>query len=811
MESMIDTIQSQINTSTHHRIRVRDLHSILEQLPKAVKVLSLDCFDTLIWRTLATPADAFYLMQHQPAFKTAGLTGRMRRQSEQQARHQLFYETGKSEVNLEAIYGAYNAAFKEDEIANLRKDELSIEQQVCFAYPPMLAFIRAAKKRGLKIILVSDTYFSQNEMRTLLQACLPQDVYAMIEQIYPSSQYGYGKSAGLFKYVLEDMKLKPGQIYHLGDNLMADFVAPQLLGIPASHLYHYEQKIEEMNRMHALAAGLLDHDIRHTRAMVNPFNGIFANPSLDKESPEVLIGYYSIGPIMYAFSQYIMENFARLKARHQACKLAFLLRDGYLPSLACAAYLGSEAGVLLRISRFTSYAASFRNVSDIDRYVSETVKSMRFHDICNQLLLPVRVANKICEKAKKARQPVRCFIDSIHDEPVVKMILDASQQFRKRLIRHIQTQANVEKGDTLMFVDLGYKGTSQIRLAPILRDELNVEIAGCYLLALDTPADGSERHGLFDTSWCDERTLHTLIQYIALLEQMSTLNECSVIDYQEEGSPVYATHSVSKDQHKNLEKIQAAVIQFIKDARKFLTESRLQVSNEVLRDYALAELCRFLYFPTDVELNYLKSFEFEVNMGVHDILNVLDEEKGLQGLRKRGMFFMERNLKSMRTNYPSELRAANIELTMMLLQSHRVEFDMRVNDFSLRRESLHVIAIHDTQTTQLCLDAMPTHDGYYSLIIPVGCGDYQVGIHFGKNYKLVQIESAEVIPANCLYGSRESENTVDVSTLIMLDQMTDHGDGLFSCDSDTGLLIYASQNKLGDGHYMLRVVYRPIS
>ena len=40
-------------------IRTSELATLLDSIPPGVRYLSLDCFDTLVWRNCATPADVF--------------------------------------------------------------------------------------------------------------------------------------------------------------------------------------------------------------------------------------------------------------------------------------------------------------------------------------------------------------------------------------------------------------------------------------------------------------------------------------------------------------------------------------------------------------------------------------------------------------------------------------------------------------------------------------------------------------------------------------------------------------------------------
>src|SRR4051794_1925824 len=51
-----------------------------------VKVLSLDCFDTLLWRKVAAPTDVFYALAASEPFRRVGLSAAMRISAEGQAR-----------------------------------------------------------------------------------------------------------------------------------------------------------------------------------------------------------------------------------------------------------------------------------------------------------------------------------------------------------------------------------------------------------------------------------------------------------------------------------------------------------------------------------------------------------------------------------------------------------------------------------------------------------------------------------------------------------------------------------------------------
>ena len=113
----------------------------------------------------------------------------------------------------------------------------------------------------------------------------------------------------------------------------------------------------------------------------------------------------------------------------------------------------------------------------------------------------------------------------------------------------------------------------------------------------------------------------------------------------------------------------------------------------------------------------------------------------------------------MRTNYPAELRSAGLELSFILMGQHRFDYDLRLADFSLRRETLHVIVIpvKGGAPAQYSINASSDYEGYFSITIPVGRNEFQIGLQLGLNYEWVQLEAADLIEAQALMTSNESE------------------------------------------------------
>lgn len=791
------------------KIRPTQLKTLLDHFT-SIKILSLDCFDTLLWRQTAAPIDVFYELQHCPTFKAMGFTPLMRARAEARARMLQFLRHISTEIRLQDIYRAAFPELAAETLTALENEEVMMEMSVCYAFPGIVDLMRAAKLKGIKIIIVSDTYFQKKQLEILLKNALPSDVFDAIDQIFCSNEFGVSKVNGLFKKVIDEMQIPAEAILHIGDNHSADFVAARNKAIHALHFIHHEENIAELFRMQSTSASMMDSSIRHTRSLKTPFRALLASHEFPPQKSEEFIGYAALGPILFAFSQFLLREIASLKQQGKKPKILFLMRDAHLPALVCEAITEERLGERIRISRFASYAASFRHPDDINRYLGEMVTSNRFADMTKQLLLPQAIAEPLIQQTLKASEPLFEFIQLIHRDDIMQLIFKESAAYRKRLLLHIQKTLSVEPHDTLVFVDLGYSGTTQNLLEPILRDELQVDVTGRYLISLSVPHWQSSRKGLMDPHSCDERALLGLVSYIALFEQLCTCNENSVIDYDASGEPLFSQSSISQQQHRNLDLIQNHCVQFARDAKTFFANTHL--NDEILRDTVLTGLTRLLFLPTRTEISYLESFEFDLNLGTQDTFKIFNQEQGLTGLKRRGLFsiFMEKNSKTFRTNAPAELRAAGIELALSLMGQYRFCLEFGFNDISLRKESLNIILQRGSEVAHSTLDATLTHDGYFALCLPVALKEAQIGISFGQKYQWIQFESAEMIPAQTFLSFRETQYAENCWSNLIFEQMNHRGEKLFECLSEKSLVIVKPTPNQVTKNMIFRIVFRPI-
>ena len=795
------------------RVSASELLAAFEALAPRLRVLSLDCFDTLLWRDTAAPTDVFYDLQESPPFKALGYNAKLRVSSELMARQVQSLRAGRSEVSLTDIYREAFPELDDAAVNALAEAELAAEKRACVAFPPVVELIRAAKKRGLKITIVSDTYLDEARLRSLLTATLPEDVYRAIDQVFCSSAHGVSKVQGLHLRSLDRLRVPARAVLHVGDHEAADYQAAERAGMNAFQLVHHDPAVEEVLRLQGTATSLLDPSVRHTTSLPMPFRALLAaRGKAAVATPVDALGYAGVGPILYAFGRFVLDEIAALRAEGRRVKPVFVMRDGHLPKRVCDALAREEVGPAVSLSRFAAYAASFRTPADIDRYLALSAASGRFDAMARQLLFTPDEARELCARAERAKDPVEEFLRLVRKPDAQRRVIERSNVYRARLYRYLESACGLEQGDTLVFVDLGYEGTAQRQLQAVFQDERGVEIQGRYLLAARIPGWERHRKGLLDPSWCDDRALGGLVMYIALLEDLCTSDEGSVIDYTDEGTPVQSAHVIAPEQYARVKPVQDRCVDFARDAEAHFAATR-RPSSMALRTAALGALGRLLFFPSEREVTYLDGFRLDLNLATDDSYALFDREEGLRGLRRRGLFFMERGQKSsLRMNYPIELRAAALELSVALLGQHRYALEFARSDMTFRREALTVLVARGQESALHTVEARATHDGFYALIVPAGARDLNLGVMFGRRYTWLQIESVTLIPREALHGSDESARTEDLRASVRCEHMTERAPGVWECLSESAFLFVAPTPKPAERTpHVCRIVFRPLA
>lgn len=765
---------------TIHPYQIADL---LDEAPEGIRTLSLDCFDTLIWRATHMPEDVFAELD----FPGGGIEPRL--EASEVARQLNMRNGGTGEVSIEEVHNQLPTGAEAGVAA-----EFAIEARHCFAFAPTVDLVRSAKARGLQVVIVTDTYFSESQLRTLIATVAGDDLMGMIDRIFCSSKFGYQKGTGMFAFVLHALQIPPEAILHIGDNPLADGIAAAAAGIHAVRIEQFSETVVNRLRLEAAAAVIFDPATRVTRPAMQPHRAAIAARE-DRDFAWEL-GHDVFGPLLDAFSRWLKSEIQSLEGKTgRPVKPLFLLRDGFLP-LAMFEAIGGR-GSAVSISRFTARRASLSDAAAVSNYLDEA-GTERVDVLARQLGLTVQEAARIGTTADQFRKAVMA-------PDVIRRITTRSTMFAKRLAAHIRREASVAPGDVAMFVDLGYHGTVQDLAGPVLEDQLGVTITGRYLLLTSNHNDRDHKRGMLDSRHYDNRMLLALSRQISIVEQVATSNKGSVVDYADNGRSKHKPCLISPTQASTRALVQDGALSFARTANDAFHRPPKSDDLDARRQMALAILGRLLFVPQPEEVAVFAQFQHDVNLGTDDLVGLVDYEKAKIGLRRRGLPYLRG---ANRMFLPGELRAHGLPLTLSNVLASRFELDIRTSDFVTSALTVPVFFAHQNQQITQDFSASPTHDGFYSVTIPIGRAKFDAGIQIGALGQIVQLEELAFYTLNDLASTAKTAPS-PIAAEPIFDEMESIAENVWRC-SERSLLFVPPPPGQFDEALVLSMVFRPV-
>jgi FMN phosphatase YigB (HAD superfamily) len=774
-------------------ITAAELPTLLDRTSQSVRILSLDCFDTLIWRNTQAPHDVF------ADLPVAGGGAWMRMRAEARARQNAAFDRDGTEVSIEEIYRSLTPSASHEEVAEAVECELAAEARHCFAFAPTVDLIRAAKAKGLQVIIVSDTYLSEPQLRRLIGQAAGEDVAAMVDRIFCSSEFGVCKGGGLFEPVLEELGVTPSAILHVGDNKNADQKAPSLLGLCTAHLRQFDPACEQRLRLEAAAAAILDPSVRVSSPAYQPHR-----PALslrDEQEPVWALGHDVLGPIFHAFAAWVRSEAEEMAERTgKPTKLLFLLRDGHLPKRVFDVAFGGATGAV-ELSRFTARRAGFTDEAAVLTYLAAQGKHERIDVLARQLGLSKEEGQKL---SRGRLSPQQEFTRAVLTPQNLRKIVARSEAFADRLFAHLQ-RAGVERGDSVMMVDLGYNGTVQNHVERVLTERFDLNVAGRYLLLREEELTGFDKKGLLDSRHYDTNALHALCGPIAVLEQLCTIAQGSVVDYSPKGEPIRKGAGAKGVQNAIRDRIQDGCVAFAEKARQGVLKPAASDDADCRRRMAAGALARLLFMPAAAEVSIFEAFEHDVNLGTNDLVQLLDVEESAKGLRRRGLFYLTG---VDRMYLPGEVQPHGLPLNLSLFSANRFGLDLRSGDFRTGAIKLPVLVADDRTQTMIEVEAHATHDGYYCATVPIGAGRFAVGIQFGAVCDWLQIDECAFHPVDGFAASMGEGAPEPIEAQVVREGMTEEAPGFFRCTP--GALMLAPPPSGVRTPHLLAVTFRPL-
>lgn len=779
-----------------------ELPDALASAQQGVTVLSLDCFDTLLWRDCHAPTDLFGELD--------AVASGQRIVGEQNARKAETTLRRRSEVGLAEIYAHAlpnaDSAAREAAIAA----ELKAEARSCFAFEPTVKLMRKAKADGLKVIIVSDTYLNSAQLAELIAKAAGEEVAQLIDRVFASSEVGISKSQGLLAKALKAMRCKPHDALHIGDNPKADYEAARALRVPALHLVQFTDEAKQRLRFERASEQIAGERLVGIRAL-QPHRALIARDESQCTDPAEALGYTVLGPVFHAYDQWLRSEAQKLAAsRGGRVHWLFMLRDGHLPHIVHAAGGEADSTAQVEISRFTATAASLTTREAYENHValehglnpSTLARQMLFKE--DEITAIVGNPRSDAEQSDAAAR----LLAELRKGQRQKITCRRARGFAERLIGHVRAACDPKPGDTLMLVDLGYNGSAQNRVDRLLAQAFGVHVAGRYLLTREMSATGLDKTGLIDNRHFDPQFLEALCGNVAVLEQLATCEMGSVVDYSEAGEPIRKANSVKGRQSAVRDRVQSGVLRF---ARAALNPPVMRTSDThcdtAWRDCAASVLSRFMFLPQVHELEVVKSFEHDVNLGSERMVPLFDSGHASEAMKRRGLFYMKG---SQRMFLPAELATEDISTRLSLMVQKRFGMGLSYTDHAPRSFSIPTFFIDGEKAMTSTVEARATHDGYFAARIPLGEKPYTIALQVGAAFEWVEVASVTHSAIDGLCGT-DANDAPPRHAHVHLDQMQEHALGILECCEPTATLtIIPDLAQQARGSYMLEVVFRPL-
>lgn len=218
------------------------------EIERAGRIVALDVFDTLVERSIR-PEHVKILacdrLARQLGLRDAGgqdlyaLRQGIERSLGQRARA----ETGETEFRHAEMALALHASLRAGGLLTADVDaagfaaialraELAVERQVLRAKQGAVAALEGARRRGQRVLLLSDFYMPADAVAALLAHAGIDD--SLYEALHVSCDRGMSKRTGrLYDLVLRELGAEPGSVTMIGDNPHSDLAMARARGLRA--------------------------------------------------------------------------------------------------------------------------------------------------------------------------------------------------------------------------------------------------------------------------------------------------------------------------------------------------------------------------------------------------------------------------------------------------------------------------------------------------------------------------------------------------------------------------------------------------
>lgn len=463
---------------------LQDLAEVTDHLD-GIDTVTLDLFDTLLRRDvdppdlpkrLAMQPLQLVLARHGVSIGIPALLA-LRDEAEARARQQGLTAGMDAECTLTDIFAQLYALLAErhgiDPAEHIAPAELvayEVDRELTrlSPMPGARALLDELKRRGLKVLVLSDMYLEAAHLQRILSH---HGLWEGIDALYVSSETRLTKGTGkIFAQLIARGEITPGATLHLGDHLVSDVQRPREHGLHSRLLHIPAEKARRAALRQALKLAEEFGEPGALRSLCELPDG-----SRSQADPRH-IAYHRIGPL---FTLFVLDVLRQCLAGDYR-EVFFLARDGHLlqrlydklrAGLDLARLLPSPAGRYLYLSRASTRHAS---LGDSPEELASLAQRVNRQDGVWSLIAILGLDRKDYAPLVSDILGTEAEDAALHDSGELQQRLLADPRFTQRLrqdlangrrqLQDYLVQEGLLDGGRVMLVDIGWQGSILVTL-----------------------------------------------------------------------------------------------------------------------------------------------------------------------------------------------------------------------------------------------------------------------------------------------------------------------------------------------------------
>lgn len=605
-----------------------------------IELLSIDIFDTLIFRMVDSPASIFNSMgvvlkeKYEKNFKyTPYEFKQLRLVAEQKAKEIKKQNSGSGEVTLREIYDVMPVTcISKQELMEL---EIQTEKKYSFINPKINSIIEKCNYKKIPVVLVSDMYFSKEQIKDILK-CNDFDL-RNIDEILVSSEFNKSKSEGSLFDVLKERYnyIRSDKILHIGDNYISDIVNAQIHGMKTLYYNVISDDNETLFELEKIKYGSLVSEISAIRKLAHSNSENYN----DKEKVWYEFGAAVFGPFLTLFCEWIID----IAEKENIKSIYPLMREGYILEKILKKSLKQRGLSIENKPMYVSRKALF--LSSIEKFDDEVLNrifeknSYTVENLFESLKIYDYIGKFEEYKSILLNKAYKIEVDNINlkqqlfnyllSENIIKVIQNNIVNEKQLVIKYLEDNFNTN--ETFITVDLGFRGTMQTAIDRILKkNQLHILAFGEESIKYNL-LNGQDIRGFVGNAGENLEIIKSITWCPDMLEELMMGNLGSTIGYMERYSkvePILDENRIPFEEIKLKEVCFDGILDF-QDMFLNIVKNKSFIKEESLlkrKEFGLI-MQRFHKLPTYLEAKTFSKIHHEYNNGSRSLDKIVKENE----------------------------------------------------------------------------------------------------------------------------------------------------------------------------------------